>query len=85
MQYTIVFSWETVVVIFCLLVLLGGLVRIATRRQTEILTEYLQPEHLRVEQLILRPGKTQPNSVESEPPPDEQWDMPQTQSPGDNS
>lgn len=69
MLFAIFFSWETVVVIFCLLVLLGGLVRITTRRQTEILKEYLQPEHLSVEQLILRTEASPPNSAENEPPP----------------
>ena len=86
MQFAIIFSWETVVVVLCLLVLLGGLVRITTRRQTEILKEYLQPEHLRVEQLIMRPG-TPPHSTENEPLADShgKGHSPQTQNSDDNS
>ena len=86
MQFAIFFSWETVVVILCLLALLGGLVRITIRRQTEILKEYLQPEHLRIEQLVLRQGKTPPNTTaENEPLPNAQWDSLPPQNPGDNS
>ncbi|MCL2622533.1 MAG: hypothetical protein FWD31_02605 [Planctomycetaceae bacterium] len=72
MPYAFIFSWETLVVVCCLLVLLAGLVRIATLRQTEILKEYLQPEHLRVEQLIMRSGTTPPGPAENDPPPDSQ-------------
>ena len=85
MGFANIFSWETVVVILCLLVLLGGLVRITMRRQTEILKEYLQPEHIRVEQLIMRPEKTPPNSADNEPAPESQQDSPKAENPNSNS
>ena len=69
-----IFSWETIIVILCLLFLAGGLVRITMRRQTEILKEYLQPDKLRVEQLILRSDKSPPNPAENESPQDAQRD-----------
>ena len=58
MLFAVLFSWETLVVILCLLILASGLVRITMRRQTEILKEYLQPEQLRVEQLVMRARNT---------------------------
>jgi len=66
MLFASVFLLETIFVILCLLGLTWGLVRITMRRQTEILKEYLQPEHMRVEQLILRSGKSLSNSDEKE-------------------
>ena len=69
------FSLETVFVILCLLGLAWGLVRTTMRRQTEILKEYLQPENLRVEQLVMSPGKTLSNHDDKEPLPDSQ-DLP---------
>ena len=51
-------TFETLLVIFCLLALLCGLVHLTTRRQTEILKEYLQPEKMQIERAIMRLGKT---------------------------
>ena len=76
MLFASILSWETVFVILCLLGLTWGLVRITMRRQTEILKEYLQPEHTRVEQLILRTGKTLSNRDEKESLPESQDDHP---------
>jgi hypothetical protein len=67
-----IFSLETILVVICLLLLTGGLVRITMRRQTEILKEYLQPEHLQVEQLIMRSEKVSPHHDENKQPPDSQ-------------
>lgn len=63
-------SLELVVTVFCLLILMAGLVRITTKRQMEVLKDYLQPEKLPIEQLVMRseksPDSQNPNSV---PPP----------------
>ena len=72
-----IFSLETIIVILCLLGLTWGLVRITVRRQTEILKDFLQPEHTRVEQLILRSGKTLSNHDEKESSPESQDVPPQ--------
>jgi hypothetical protein len=72
-----IFSLETIFVMLCLLGLTWGLVRITMRRQSEILKEYLQPDHLKVEQLVMRSGKTLPNHEETEPLPDSQDTPPQ--------
>jgi len=77
MLFASIFALETIFVIICLLGLTWGLVRITMWRQTEILKEYLQPENLRVEQLILRSGKTLSNHDESEPLPESQDVAPQ--------
>ena len=61
MPLTLIFSWEILIVVFCLLVLVGGLVRITMRRQREILKEYLQPEQLATppESTLLNPGENE--------------------------
>ena len=65
------FSWETLVVILCLLLLLRGLVRVTVRRQTEILKEYLQPECQKVEQYFMQADNITPNDHDdSQQPPD---------------
>jgi len=79
MVFASIFSWETILVILCLLGLAWGLVCVTMRRQTEILKDYLQPKNLQVEQLIMRSGKTLSNNEEEneslpesqEPPPQE--------------
>ena len=77
MLFASILNLETIFVIVCLMGLTWGLVRMTMRRQTEILKEYLQPENLRVEQLILRPGKTLTNHDEHEPLPESQVMPPQ--------
>jgi len=77
MLFASFFSLETVLVILCLLGLTWGLVRITIRRQTEILKEYFQLEHTRVEHLILRSGKTLSNRDENEQSPGSQELPPQ--------
>jgi len=77
MSFASIFSWETILVLLCLMGLTWGLVRITMRRQTEILKDYLQPEHMRVEQLILRSGKTLPNHDDKEQLPESQDASPQ--------
>ena len=69
MLFAHLFSWETLVVILCLLILASGLVRITMRRQMGILKEYLQPEQLQVEQLVMRSGQ---KSGPDHPPDDEE-------------
>ena len=66
MLFALIFSWETIVVVFCLLILSSGLVRVTMRRQTEILKEYLQPEKLKVEQLIMRSEVPPPESSQNQ-------------------
>ena len=67
MLFTSIVNVETIFVVLSLLGLAWGLARITTRRQTEILKDYLQSENLRVEQLILHPGKTLSDHDENEP------------------
>ncbi len=50
------FTLDWLVAIICLLLLAAGLVRITSQRQTEVLKEYLQPDKLKIEHLIMRSG-----------------------------
>ena len=67
-----IFSLELVVIVICLLFLVAGLARITTRRQMEVLKDYLQPEILPIEQLIMRAEKSSasqsPNAPDSDSP-----------------
>jgi len=67
-----IFSLELVVIVTCLLFLIAGLARITTRRQIEVLKDYLQPEVLPIEQLIMRAEKSSasqnPNASDSDSP-----------------
>ena len=67
MLHASMISFETLLVAFCVLALLCGLVRITTRRQTEILKEYLQPEKTQIEQIVMRSGHPDENEPGNEP------------------
>ena len=66
------FSLELAVIVICLLFLVAGLARITTKRQMEVLKDYLQPEVLPIEQLIMRAEKASasqsPNALDSDSP-----------------
>lgn len=74
MLFGFIFSWEFVIVAICVLLLAMGLVRITMRRQIEVLKDYLQPEKLPIEQLIMNADKSaqqngsgeEPSQVETE-------------------
>ena len=65
-----IFSLELVVIVICLLFLVAGLARITTRRQMEVLKDYLQPEILPIERTIMRAEKTSASQSPSTPDPD---------------
>lgn len=61
-------SWEFAIVAICVLLLAMGLVRITMRRQIEVLKDYLQPEQLPIEQLVMNADKSaRKNGTEQEP------------------
>jgi len=53
---------EILVFAVCLYVMISGLAKITLRRQTELLKNYLQPEELPLEKLILRAEKIEERS-----------------------
>ncbi|MCL2347796.1 MAG: hypothetical protein FWC50_05985 [Planctomycetaceae bacterium] len=54
---TSLISGEILVFVVCLYIMISGLAKVTLRRQTELLKNYLQPEELPLEKLILRAEK----------------------------
>lgn len=52
-------NWEVALVIVVLVILGSGLVRLAMKRQMEILKDFLLPKDSPLKRTILRPGKDQ--------------------------
>ena len=72
------FSLEFAIVAICLLFLVMGLVRVTMRRQVEVLKDYLQPEKIPIEQIILNAERlARQQAAEHEMPAEEAEEMPE--------